>query len=113
MEHSLSPTPDELYAQALKRNADDRAVLAGLWLESLEPSTDDGGDAAWREAIERRMHARDQGTVEAGKRADLLVVNGDPLADVTMLRQRESLALVMKDGLAYAGTLKPALKDGS
>ena len=28
MEHSLSPTPDELYAQALKLHAGDRAVLA-------------------------------------------------------------------------------------
>jgi putative addiction module component (TIGR02574 family) len=61
MEHSLSP--DELYAQALKLNAGDRAVLAGLLLESLEPSTDGGVDAAWREEIERRMHELDQGTV--------------------------------------------------
>jgi len=38
------------------------------------------------------------GTLEAGKRADLLVVDGDPLADITVLRRRESLALVMKDG---------------
>jgi hypothetical protein len=39
--------------------------------------------------------------------ADLLVVNGAPLADVTMLRWRESLALVIKDGRADAGTLRP------
>jgi imidazolonepropionase-like amidohydrolase len=61
--------------------------------ESLEPSTGDGVDAAWREASERRRPARHQGTVEAGKRADLLVVNGAPLADVTRLRRRESLTL--------------------
>jgi len=30
-----------------------------------------------------------------------------------MLRQRESLALVIKDGLADAGTLRPARRDGS
>jgi hypothetical protein len=51
--------------------------------------------------------------VEAGTRADRLVVNRALLADVTRLRRRESLTLVMKDGLAYAGTLKPARRDGS
>jgi imidazolonepropionase-like amidohydrolase len=51
--------------------------------------------------------------VEAGKRADRLVVNGVPLADVTRLRRRVSLTLVMKDGLAYTGTLKPARRNGS
>ena len=45
--------------------------------------------------------------------ADLLVVNGAPLADITMLRRRESLALVMQDGLTDAGTLRPARRDGS
>jgi hypothetical protein len=40
MEYALFP--DELYAQALKLNASDRAVLAGLLLESLESSTDEG-----------------------------------------------------------------------
>jgi imidazolonepropionase-like amidohydrolase len=51
--------------------------------------------------------------MEAGTRADRLVVNGAPLADITRLRQRESLMLVMKDGLADAGTLKPARRDSS
>ena len=45
------------------------------------------------------------GTLEAGKRADLLVVDGDPLADIAILRRRESLALVMKEGVGYAGSL--------
>ena len=61
MEHS--PSPDELYAQAMKLNAGGRAVLAGLLLESLEPHADDGVDAAWREEIEQRIHELDQGTV--------------------------------------------------
>jgi hypothetical protein len=51
--------------------------------------------------------------VEAGRRADQLVVNGVPLADVTRLRRRELLARVMNDGLADAGTLKLACKDRS
>jgi imidazolonepropionase-like amidohydrolase len=49
------------------------------------------------------------GALEAGKRADLLVVDGDPLADISILRKRESLALVMKDGVGYAGPLMHAV----
>ena len=35
------------------------------------------------------------GTVEVGKRADLIVVDGDPLADISALRQ---LVWVIQDG---------------
>jgi imidazolonepropionase-like amidohydrolase len=38
------------------------------------------------------------GTVASGKLADLVVVNGDPLADVTVLRDASRIALVVKDG---------------
>ena len=51
--------------------------------------------------------------MEAGTRADRLVVNGAPLADVMRLRRRDSLTQVMKDGLTEAGTLKPARRDRS
>ncbi|MDX6535384.1 MAG: hypothetical protein QOF68_3128 [Gaiellales bacterium] len=45
------------------------------------------------------------GTVEAGKAADLLVVDGDPLADPRILLDREQLWLVLKDGERVAGAL--------
>jgi imidazolonepropionase-like amidohydrolase len=38
------------------------------------------------------------GTIEAGKLADLLVVNGDPVKDITVLQDRANLDVVMKDG---------------
>jgi imidazolonepropionase-like amidohydrolase len=38
------------------------------------------------------------GTVEKGKLADLIVVNGDPLGDITLLREAKNIALVMKGG---------------
>jgi putative addiction module component (TIGR02574 family) len=53
----------ELYAQALKLSAGDRAELAGLLLESLDDGADDNVDEAWREEIERRMQEMDNGTV--------------------------------------------------
>ncbi len=38
------------------------------------------------------------GTVEKGKLADLVVVDGDPLADISVLRRRENIKVVMKGG---------------
>ena len=49
------------------------------------------------------------GTLAPGKRADLLVVDGDPLSDISMLRRRDSLSLVMQNGVAAAGRLRAAL----
>ncbi len=45
------------------------------------------------------------GTVEAGKYADLLVVEGDPLRDLRVFQDPEHLRLVMKDGVVYKQTL--------
>src|SRR3954471_12523888 len=38
------------------------------------------------------------GTVQPGKLADLVVVDGDPLADISVLRDPARIALVVKDG---------------
>jgi imidazolonepropionase-like amidohydrolase len=38
------------------------------------------------------------GTIEAGKRADLILVDGDPVADISAIRR---VALVMKGGAVY------------
>jgi len=40
----------------------------------------------------------DLGTIEPGKRADLIVINGNPLDDLTIPYQPENILLVMKDG---------------
>lgn len=41
------------------------------------------------------------GTVEEGKRGDLIVVDGNPLDDIAILQDRTKLDLVMKDGKVY------------
>jgi len=41
------------------------------------------------------------GTLTPGKIADVLVVDGDPLADVKVLQDRENLALIMKGGRIF------------
>ena len=38
------------------------------------------------------------GTLEPGKLADCIVIDGDPLADISVLTSRESIAMVIKQG---------------
>jgi len=44
------------------------------------------------------------GSVEVGKRADLLVVDGDPLEDIGILADRRRIRLVLKDGIPVSGS---------
>jgi imidazolonepropionase-like amidohydrolase len=55
--------------------------------------------------------SKDVGTLEAGKYADLLIVDGDPLADIAILQDKAKLALIMQAGRAHkndAGVARPA-----
>jgi imidazolonepropionase-like amidohydrolase len=46
------------------------------------------------------------GTLEAGALADLLVVDGDPIASISLIEDPEnSLKVIMKDGRLYKNTL--------
>jgi imidazolonepropionase-like amidohydrolase len=48
----------------------------------------------------------DVGLLAPGRYADVLVVDGDPLADIRILEQRARLKLVMQGGRAHTNTLK-------
>jgi imidazolonepropionase-like amidohydrolase len=48
----------------------------------------------------------DVGLLEPGRYADLLVVDGDPLADIRILEERARLNLVMQGGRAHTNMLK-------
>jgi hypothetical protein len=55
------------------------------------------------------------GAVEKGKLADLIVVDGDPLAEIKVLTETVRIALVIKDG-AIAADREPialVIKDGA
>jgi imidazolonepropionase-like amidohydrolase len=41
--------------------------------------------------------------VAAGALADLLLVDGDPLADIALLQDRTALRVIMKDGVFHKG----------
>ncbi|HEX5455461.1 MAG TPA: amidohydrolase family protein, partial [Stellaceae bacterium] len=45
------------------------------------------------------------GTIAPGRLADLVLVRGDPLADIALLRDPERIALVVKDGEIAADRL--------
>jgi imidazolonepropionase-like amidohydrolase len=48
------------------------------------------------------------GTVEKGKLADLIVVSGDPLAEIKVLTEPARITLVIKDGVIAANRMNPA-----
>jgi imidazolonepropionase-like amidohydrolase len=58
----------------------------------------------------RALGLADVGTLTPGAVADVLIVDGDPLADVSVLNTPERIWLVLKDGEPVAGR---AMRDGS
>ncbi len=57
------------------------------------------GITAFRDTNARLFGLADQiGTVEEGKRADLIVVDGQPLDDVAVLQDASRVLVVMRDG---------------
>lgn len=61
--------------------------------------------ASTRTAAECLQMEHEVGTLEPGKLADLLVVDGDPLADISVLQNRDRLALIMKGGEIFKNQL--------
>ena len=55
--------------------------------------------AGTRNAADNIGLLQDIGTIEAGKFADLVTVNGNPLDDISVLRNPANIALVMQQGV--------------
>ncbi len=56
---------------------------------------------ATRNAARALKKDKDLGTLEAGKLADIVAVDGDPLADIRIPQERKRIQLVMKEGDIY------------
>jgi imidazolonepropionase-like amidohydrolase len=56
--------------------------------------------ATTRNAAELLKVGHELGTVEKGKLADLILVSGDPLQDITVLQNHDNIVLVMQGGTA-------------
>ena len=61
-------------------------------------STMDALLSATREGGKVMMRPHDLGQIRAGFLADLLLIDGDPLADITVLQDKARILAVMKDG---------------
>ena len=64
-----------------------------LGMSSMEAVQTATKNAAFALGMEDRV-----GTLEEGKFADILVVDGDPLADITVLQDKDRLDVIMKGG---------------
>ena len=72
-----------------------------LFVKTLGFSPTETLVAATRLGGELMGHAGELGVVTAGALADLLLVDGDPLADITILQDRASIRMIMKDGVLH------------
>ncbi|MGC1679323.1 MAG: amidohydrolase family protein [Candidatus Binataceae bacterium] len=108
LEYSSKMVP-RAHAAGVKLVVGDDFGVAGLihgdYAKELEAYVNGAGIPAlevigWatRNGAEMLGMKDDLGTIEAGKLADLLVVNGDPVKDITVLQDRANLEVVMKDG---------------
>jgi imidazolonepropionase-like amidohydrolase len=61
--------------------------------------------AATKHGSELLRMETETGTVEEGKYADLLVIDGDPVKDIAILQDRSKIDLVMKDGKVMVNQL--------
>ena len=91
-----SGTPFNLHGENLR----ELELLVGIGLSPMEAIV-----AATRTAAETLGLGGQLGTLEPGKLADIIVVEGDPLKDIAVLQKKEMMVAVMKDGQFYKRTI--------
>ncbi len=91
-DYGLNITPHGTYAKDLEYFVDYFGMSNA---ESLLCATRDGGHTADPSGM--------LGTLEEGKLADLVIVDGNPIEDITVLQDHGRITAVMKDGKLYRG----------
>jgi imidazolonepropionase-like amidohydrolase len=89
-DYGFPPTPHGTYARDLWLFV---KVLGFSPMETLVAATRLGGELMGRPG--------ELGVVAPGALADLLLVDGDPLADIAILQERDALRMIMKDGVLH------------
>ena len=85
-------TPFNMHGENLK----ELELMHGIGMTTMEVIVAATSRAALMLGIEREV-----GAIEAGKLADLIVVEGDPLRDIRVLQKKEKIGAVMKEGRFY------------
>src|SRR5215510_14610881 len=81
------------YDPEMGTNAGEMKIWVDLGMKPMDALV-----AATRNAAQALKLARDLGTVEKGKLADIVAVDGDPLRDIGCLAHKRNIKLVMKEG---------------
>jgi imidazolonepropionase-like amidohydrolase len=89
-DYGFPTTPHGKYAKDLELFVD---LLGFSPMETLVAATKHGGEIMGKPG--------ELGLVAKGALADLIVVDGDPLANVTVLQDHAKLRVIMKDGVRY------------
>lgn len=87
---------DIQYDPEMGSNATELELYVQLGMSPMEAI-----QTATKNAAEAMNLEKDLGTLEAGKIADVIAIEGDPSSDVTVLQKKENVKLVMKEGRAY------------
>lgn len=75
-------------------------------LENLKHATSIGGEILALSGQRNRYKKGPLGVIQKGAYADILIVDGNPLEDITILAEPEkSLSVIMKDGVIYKNNL--------
>jgi imidazolonepropionase-like amidohydrolase len=96
-DYGFAWTPHGTYAKELTFFVD---YVGFSPLETIMCATKTGAEIMGRE--------REIGTLEAGKLADVLIVDGDVLRDISLLEDRKNFLAVMQGGRIKAGRLASA-----
>lgn len=74
-------------------------------VEILRQATSKGGELL-KMSGPKDPYPKKLGVIEVGAYADVLLINGNPLEDITILKNStDNIALIMKDGKVYKNTL--------
>ena len=93
----ISVAPHGTYAKDLEVFVD----MFGMSAEkALLCATRDGGSAFDRSNM--------VGTLEAGKYADLLIIDGDPIENIKVMQDHSKFSAIIKGGLIYQGLINDA-----
>ncbi len=62
-------------------------------MEAIQTATKNAAEAMWL--------GKDLGTIETGKFADILAIDGDPSRNISLLSSKDNIKMVMKEGEAW------------